>query len=154
VNVSSALIKEHQGQIDRSALENYLTALKPNINRSVRLGERQVQISLYEELRLLFTQLSTLASEGKNGELNRLGEIHGLLATLAGELLSCEIDLSVEAIRRGRAEATASFVGLSQTAGREIDTELRRSIADWRKGERSGPVRQILDQVMGQLAPA
>ncbi|CEN61536.1 hypothetical protein ASPCAL08190 [Aspergillus calidoustus] len=143
-----------KGQIDRSALENYLTALKPNINRAVGLGERQVQISLYEELRLLFTQLSTWASEGKNGELNRLGEMHGLLATLAGELLSCEIDLSVEAIRRGRAEATASFVGLSQTAGREIDTELRRSIADWRKGERSGPVKQILDQVMGQLAPA
>ncbi|KAL2857721.1 proteasome stabiliser-domain-containing protein [Aspergillus pseudoustus] len=139
---------------DRSALENYLAAVKSNIGRAVGLGERQVQISLYEELRLLFTQLSTWASEGENGELNRLGEMHGLLATLAGELLSREIDLSVEAIRRGRAEATASFVGLSKTTGREIDTELRRSIADWRKGERSGPVKQILDQVMGQLAPA
>ncbi|KAL3457771.1 proteasome stabiliser-domain-containing protein [Aspergillus heterothallicus] len=141
-------------QAATKALENYLTALKPNIGRAVRLGERQVQISLYEELRLLFTRLSTWASEGENGELNRLGEMHGLLATLAGELLSGEIDLSVEAIRRGRAEATASFVGLSKTTGREIDTELRRAVADWRKGERSGPVRQILDQVMGQLAPA
>ncbi|KAL2808674.1 proteasome stabiliser-domain-containing protein [Aspergillus granulosus] len=139
---------------DGSVLGTYLTALEPNLGRAVELGERKVQISLYEELRLLFTQLSTWASEEGNGEVNQLGEMHGRLATLARGLLSREIDLSVEAIRRGRAEATASFVVLSKTTGREIDTELRRSIADWRKGERSGPVRQILDQVIGQLAPA
>ncbi|KAL4868767.1 hypothetical protein BDV12DRAFT_168978 [Aspergillus spectabilis] len=135
-----------------TAQDGYLTELKSNIRRALKLGGKTVQISLYEELRLLFTQLSTWASKG-NSEANHLRDIHGILATLAGELLPSETDLSVEAIRKGRAEATASYVKLCQQTGREIDPELRKSIAEWRKEERSGPVRQVLDQVIGQLAP-
>ncbi|KAL4930607.1 proteasome stabiliser-domain-containing protein [Aspergillus undulatus] len=135
----------------RTDLDGYMTELKSNIRKVVKHGEKQVQISLYEELRLLFTQLTTWASEG-DGQTHHLREMHGLLATLAGEL-SCEIDLSVEAIRRGRAEATSSYVRLCLQAEREIDPELRKSIGDWRKEERSGPVRQVLDQVIGQLTP-
>jgi proteasome component ECM29 len=115
-------------------------------------GGKQVQITLYEELRLLFTQLDTWASE-ENVDTNHLREIHVILATLTGELLFCDIDLSVEAIRKGRAEATTSYVKFCQQTGREIDPELRKSVSEWRKEERSGPVRQILDQVIGQLAP-
>ncbi|KAL4783488.1 proteasome stabiliser-domain-containing protein [Aspergillus varians] len=136
----------------RTTLDGYLAELKSNIRRATKHGGKQVQISLFEELRLLFTQLNTWASEG-DSEANHLREIHGLLATLAGELLSCEIDLSVEAIRRGRAEATASYVKLCQQTGQKIDPGLRKSVGDWRKEERSGPVRQVLDGVIGQLAP-
>ncbi|KAL4940810.1 hypothetical protein BDV06DRAFT_15187 [Aspergillus oleicola] len=132
--------------------DDYLTELKSNIRRAVKQGGKHVQISLHQELRLLFTQLTTWASKGDN-ETNHLREIHGLLATLAGELLSCEIDISVEAIRRGRAEATSSYVKLCQQAQREIDPELRKFLGEWRRDERSGPVRQVLDQVIGQLAP-
>ncbi|KAL4961449.1 proteasome stabiliser-domain-containing protein [Aspergillus stella-maris] len=132
--------------------DDYLTELKSNIRRAVKQGGKQVQISLYEELRLLFTQLTIWASKG-DSEANHLREMHGLLATLAGELLSCEIDILVEAIRRGRAEATSSYVKLCQQARREIDPELRKSLGEWRRDERSGPVRQVLDQVIGQLAP-
>ncbi|KAL2864567.1 ECM29 family proteasome component [Aspergillus lucknowensis] len=138
--------------IDRSALEGYLTDVKANIRKAIGLGEKQAQISLYEELRLLFTQSNSWVSIEDNNDGNQRGEIHGLLAGLAGELLPCEIDLSVEAIRKGRAEATVSYVALCQKIGQEIDPELRKTIRDWRKGERSGPVRQVLDQVIGQLA--
>ncbi|KAL4808561.1 hypothetical protein BDV18DRAFT_101721 [Aspergillus unguis] len=79
--------------------------------------------------------------------------MHGLLSTLAGDLLCCEIDLSVEAIRRGRAEATTSYVKLCQRTGQKVDPELRASIGGWRREERSGPVKQVLDQAIGQLAP-
>ncbi|KAL3470662.1 proteasome stabiliser-domain-containing protein [Aspergillus californicus] len=136
---------------DRSALEGYLTDVKPNIRKAMELGGKHVQISLYNELRHVFAQLSTWASGGES-EANTLREVHGLLATLAGDLLCCNIDLSVEAIRRGRAEATASYIKLCQQAGRKIDGKMRNSITDWRKEERSGPVRQVLDQVIGQLA--
>ncbi|KAL2828660.1 proteasome stabiliser-domain-containing protein [Aspergillus cavernicola] len=137
---------------DRSALENYLTEVKPNIRKAIEHGGKRVQIHVYNELRLLFTQLGTWASTGES-EADTLREVHGLLATLAGDLLPCEIDLSVEAIRKGRAEATASYIKLCQQTGREIDPELRKTITDWRKEERSGPVRQVLDQVIGQLTP-
>ncbi|RDW57423.1 ECM29 family proteasome component [Aspergillus mulundensis] len=136
----------------RTVLEGYLADLRPNIRRAMGHGGKQVQISLYEGLRLLFTQLSTWASN-RDSEANHLREIHGILAALTVESLSCEIDLSVEAIRKGRAEAMASYVKLCQQAGWEMDPGLRTTIGDWRKEERSGPVRQVLDQVIGQLAP-
>ncbi|KAL5333750.1 proteasome stabiliser-domain-containing protein [Aspergillus crustosus] len=132
--------------------DEYLPDLKSNICRALKLGGKSVQIALYEELRLLFNELSTWASK-EDSETNRLRDVHGVLATLAGELLPYEIDLSVEAIRKGRAEATASYVKLCQQTGRKIDPKLRKSIAEWRKEERSGPVRQVLDQVIGHLAP-
>ncbi|KAL4975768.1 proteasome stabiliser-domain-containing protein [Aspergillus desertorum] len=147
----NGLMKDYSS-VGRTVLDDYMAQLKSNVRRALKHGGKHVQISLYEELRLLFTQLSTSAAKG-GSEADHLRNIHGYLATLTGELLSCEIDLSVEAIRRGRAEATASYVKLCQQTGREIDAGLRTSIGDWRKEERSGPVRQVLDQVIGQLAP-
>ncbi len=134
------------------ALDEYVAESRSKIRRAMQHGGKQVQIALYEELRLLFTQLDTWASE-KNVDTDHLRGIHVILAKLAGELLSCDIDLSVEAVRKGRAEATTSYVKFCQQTGREIDPGLRKSVSEWRKEERSGPVRQILDQVIGQLAP-
>ncbi|KAL4776227.1 proteasome stabiliser-domain-containing protein [Aspergillus nidulans var. acristatus] len=144
----NGLMKDYYS-VGRTVSENELAQLRSNIHRALKHGGKQVQISSYEELRLL---LNIWASKG-GGEAEHLRKIHGFLATLTGELLSCEIDLSVETVRRGRAEATASFVKLCQQTGREIDAELQKSINDWRRNERSGPVRQVLDQVIGQLAP-
>jgi proteasome component ECM29 len=144
----NGLMKDYYS-VGRTVSENELAQLRSNIHRALKHGGKQVQISSYEELRLL---LNIWASKG-GGEAEHLRKIHGFLATLTGELLSCEIDLSVETVRRGRAEATASFVKLCQQTGREIDAELQKSINDWRRNERSGPVRQVLDQVIGELAP-
>lgn len=129
-----------------------MAEVKSNIRRAMKLGGKNVQISMYEELGLLFTHLSAWTSEDKS-QAHHLREMHGLLAALAGELLTCEIDLSVEAIRRGRAEATTSYVKFCQRTEQEVDPSLRASISDWRKEERSGTVKQVLDQVIAQLAP-
>ncbi|KAL4911673.1 hypothetical protein BDW62DRAFT_59639 [Aspergillus aurantiobrunneus] len=138
----------------RTALDGYLAELTTDTRRALKHGRKHVQISLYEEICLLFSQLTTWASKGNDeaNQANHLRGIHGLLATLAKELLSYQIDFSIEAIRRGRAEATASYVKLCQQTGREVDPDLQKSIGDWRKEERSGPVRQVLDQVIGDLA--
>ncbi|OJJ02961.1 hypothetical protein ASPVEDRAFT_72741 [Aspergillus versicolor CBS 583.65] len=138
-------------QTSPEALDGYVVESRSKVRQAMAHGGKQVQITLYEELRLLFAQLDTWASE-ENVDTNHLREIHVILATLTGELLFCDIDLSVEAIRKGRAEATTSYVKFCQQTGREIGPELRKSVSEWRKEERSGPVRQILDQVIGQLA--
>ncbi|KKK24759.1 hypothetical protein AOCH_002222 [Aspergillus ochraceoroseus] len=129
-----------------SALKGYLAELPPTLDKALKRGDKNVQITLYEELHLLLNRLGTRTSNH-----DRLGAIQGELATLVGGILSYEIDGSVEAIRKGRAQASASYVGMCQETGLEIDAGLRARVAGWRDGERSGPVRQVLDQVMGQL---
>ena len=71
---------------------------------------------------------------------------------LAGELLAREVDVSVEAIRRERAQASVTYIVLSQQRGFEVNRALRESIQTWRAGERSGQVQQILDQGLAKLA--
>lgn len=71
---------------------------------------------------------------------------------LAGELLVREVDVSVEAIRRERAQASVAYIVLSQQRGLEVNGALRESIQTWRAGERSGQVQQILDQGLAKLA--
>ncbi|KAL4881504.1 proteasome stabiliser-domain-containing protein [Aspergillus karnatakaensis] len=119
----------------------YLTELLSNLRRALNLGGKKTQITLFEELRLVFTQ-----SAGDREATHRL------LAALAGDLLPYEIDLSVEAIRKGRAEATAAYVKLCRVSKMIIDPQLQEAVYRWAKEERSGPVRQILDGVIGQLA--
>jgi len=70
---------------------------------------------------------------------------------LAGELLTREIDVSVETIRTERAQAAIAYIVLSQQRGFEINEALCQSIQSWRARERSGPVQQILDQALAKL---
>ena len=102
-------------------------------------------------MRLLLARLDEWTSphDGQNVDVHVLKEP---LTALAGELLAREVDVSVEAIRRERAQASVTYIVLSQQRGFEVNGALRESIRTWRAGERSGPVQQILDQGLAKLA--
>lgn len=132
------------------AVQTYLTDLIPVADKALRNGGRTVQAPLYEELRQLLTRLEewTSPSDGRCVDVHSLQEP---LSTLAGELLTREIDVSVETIRTERAQAAIVYIVLSQQRGFEVNEALRQSIQTWRAGERSGPVQQILDQALAKL---
>lgn len=133
------------------AIQTYLTDLIPIADKALKNGGRTVQLPLYEELRLLLTRLDEWTSphDGQNVDVHVLQEP---LTVLAGELLAREVDVSVEAIRRERAQASVTYIVLSQQRGFEVNGALRESIQAWRAGERSGQVQQILDQGLAKLA--
>lgn len=127
-----------------------MTNLIPIVDKALRNGGRTVQVPLYEELRQLLTRLEEWTSppDGREADVHSL---QGPLSTLAGELLTREIDVSVETIRTERAQAAVAYIVLSQQRGFEINEAIRQSIQTWRAGERSGPVQQILDQALAKL---
>ncbi|PWY76180.1 hypothetical protein BO70DRAFT_411153 [Aspergillus heteromorphus CBS 117.55] len=130
-------------------IHGHLEASRPVLHRAMGHGGRSVQVILYKELRALFDRLGVWASE-PGGEPDLRGPQESL-AALAGEMFSHEIDTSVEAIRNERAQAAVSYVGLCRQTGFQIDEAVARSIKAWREGERSGPVRQVLDRALASL---
>ena len=138
--------------ISHLAIQKYLVGSIPIADKALSHGSRTVQLPLYEELRLLLTRLDewTSPQEGRKVDVHSLQEP---LSTLAKELLIREIDVSVETIRRERAQSAVAYIVLSQQRGLEINNAIRESVQTWRAGERSGPVHQILDQALAKLAP-
>ncbi|PWY76365.1 proteasome component [Aspergillus sclerotioniger CBS 115572] len=130
-------------------IHGHLETSRPVLHRAVGHGGRNVQVTLYRQLRALFDQIGTWASE-RSGESDLRGPQEPL-AALAGEMFSQEIDLSVEAIRNERAQAVVAYVELCGQAGLPIDEALQLSLKSWREDERSGPVRQILDRALVKL---
>ncbi|OOF96967.1 hypothetical protein ASPCADRAFT_205719 [Aspergillus carbonarius ITEM 5010] len=130
-------------------LHGHLKTSRPVLHRVVGHGGRNVQVTLYRQLRALFDQIGTWASE-RSGEPDLRGPQESL-AALAGEMFSQEIDLSVEAIRTERAQALVAYVELCGQTGLPIDEALQNSLKSWREVERSGPVRQILDRAIVNL---
>ncbi|BCR84994.1 ECM29 family proteasome component [Aspergillus chevalieri] len=132
------------------AIQTYLTDLIPVVDKALRNGGRTVQVPLYEELSQLLTRLEewTSPTDGRGVDVH---SIQGPLSMLAGELLTREIDVSVETIRTERAQAAIAYIVLSQQRGFEINEALCQSIQSWRARERSGPVQQILDQALAKL---
>ncbi|EAW15874.1 ECM29 family proteasome component [Aspergillus fischeri NRRL 181] len=135
----------------RTAIKSYLEEMTPLIEKAVMHGTRKVQISLYEELGKLFERFGKWATAG-NGQKPEAGELQGPLVAVAQKMLCREIDMSIETIRMGRAQAAAAYVTLSQQMGLGVSQALQESVKTWRDGERSGPVQQILNQVLGDLA--
>lgn len=114
-------------------------------------GGRAVQLPFYEELRQLLTRLDGWTSLQEDRKV----DVHSLqspLSTLAQELLAREIDVSVESIRRERAQTVVVYITLCQQRGLEVNNVVRESVQTWRTAERSGPVQQILDQALAKLA--
>jgi proteasome component ECM29 len=134
-----------------TAIKSYLEEMTPLVDKAVIHGTRKVQVSLYEELGKLFERFGKWATAG-NGQKPEAGELQGSLMALAQKMLCREIDISIETIRMGRAQAAAAYVTASQQMGLEVSQALQESVKTWRDGERSGPVQQILNQVLGDLA--
>jgi proteasome component ECM29 len=130
-----------------SAIIGYVSDVKRLVHKALDHGDRNVQVTLYEELRSFFGRTATWASQGDEPKLRELQEP---LAALAGEMFSREIDVSAEAIRRERAEAAVSYITLCKHTGLEINGELRGLLKAWREVERSGPVQQVLDRALAK----
>ncbi|PYI09032.1 proteasome component [Aspergillus sclerotiicarbonarius CBS 121057] len=130
-------------------IHGHLENSRPVLHRVVGHGGRNVQVTLYRQLRALFDQIGTWASD-RSGEPDLRGPQESL-AALAGDMFSQEIDLSVEAIRTERAQAAVAYVELCGQTGVPLDEALQKSLKGWREDERSGPVRQILDRALANL---
>ncbi|KAL4896414.1 proteasome component [Aspergillus ambiguus] len=129
----------------------YLAEITPLLNQALSNGGRKVQVTLYEQLQRVFGALETWAPQ-RGSEEPDLRDMQGSLSTLAGGMFAREVDVSAEAIRKGRAEAAASYLSLCQRNGLEVYSEFPGLIQTWREGERSGPVQNILDRTLGRLA--
>lgn len=129
-----------------------MSDIKRLLHETLDSGGRNVQITLYEQLRMFFSRVTTGALESHDEE-PKLRKVQKSLAALAGEMLSRQIDVTAEAIRRERAQAAMSYIMLCRQLdiGLDIDGELCELLKSWRKGERSGPVQQALDQALARL---
>ncbi|KAE8376836.1 proteasome stabiliser-domain-containing protein [Aspergillus bertholletiae] len=138
--------------ISAEATDSYVSGVKQLVHKAVDKGGRNVQITLYEELRMFFSRVATGALKS-HGEEPKLRNLQSSLATLTGEMLSLQIDLTAEAIRRERAQAAMSYITLCKQleTGLDIDGKLCELLRTWREGERSGPVQQVLDQALAKL---
>lgn len=134
-----------------TAIRTDLGEMTPLIDKAVIHGTRKVQVSLYDELGKLFQRFGKWATAG-NGQKPEVGELQGPLVAFAQKMLCREIDMSIETIRMGRAQAAAAYVTVCQQMGLEVSQALQESVKTWRDGERSGPVQQVLNQVLGDLA--
>ncbi|KAB8216124.1 proteasome stabiliser-domain-containing protein [Aspergillus novoparasiticus] len=134
------------------ATNNSVSDIKRLLHETLDSGGRNVQITLYEQLHMFFSRVTTGALESHDEE-PKLRKLQKSLAALAGEMLSRQIDVTAEAIRRERAQAAMSYIMLCRQLdiGLDIDGELCKLLKSWRKGERSGPVQQALDQALARL---
>lgn len=132
------------------AIQKYLLDSIPIADKALTNGGRTVQLPFYEELGQLLARFDewTSPQEGRKVDVHSL---QGPLSTLAEELLAREIDVSVESIRRERAQTVVVYIVLCQQRGLEVNNVVRESAQTWRAGERSGPVQQILDQALAKL---
>ncbi|KAI2993811.1 hypothetical protein CBS147482_8622 [Aspergillus niger] len=131
-------------------IDGHLDKSRPALRRIlVGHGGRNVQVTLYRELRTVFDQFGAWVSE-QSGEPDRRGPQESL-AALTAEIFAHEIDLSVEAVRAERAQAAVAYFKLCKQTELPIDQNIQKLVKNWREEERSGPVRQILDRALVHL---
>lgn len=111
------------------------------LDQVLQHGGRQVVSTGYEELRAFFTRVDQWISDA-SGERQAV-PLNSLL-----KLLVWELDGSVEAIRKGRAEAILAYLKLDRAPD-----ALLTSLREWRSSERSGTVQRLLDEALNHVAP-
>lgn len=110
----------------------------------VQQGGRQVVSTVYDELRAFFARVDLwIVSPEASGN-----QMAAPLTALADKILTGEVDGSVEAIRKGRAEAILAYRKLSPHAQAGVPDTLLVCVRQWRASERSGPVQRLLDEVL------
>jgi proteasome component ECM29 len=127
------------------ALGEYVEQMTGLLDQVLQHGGRQVVSTGYEELRAFFTRvdqwISDASSESDNHDLTEL--------TSLSKLLTKELDGSVEAIRKGRADAILAYLKLHA----QVPDELITSLQEWRASERSGTVQRLLDEALELSKP-
>ncbi|KAJ5996552.1 hypothetical protein N7522_008212 [Penicillium canescens] len=119
-------------------LGEYVEQMTGLLDQVFQHGGRQVISTGYEELRAFFTRVDPWISES-SGEIS---------LTALANLLTGELDGSVESIRKGRAEAILAYLKLpTQGVPDTLPAELR----GWRASERSGGVQRVLDEALALL---
>lgn len=107
-------------------------------------GGRQVVSTGYDELRAFFTRVDQwIVLPDASGE-----QMAAPLTALADQTLTGEVDGSVEAIRKGRAEAILAYLKLCPHAQAGVPDTLIVRVREWRASERSGPVQRLLDEAL------
>lgn len=110
------------------------------LDQVLQHGGRQVVSTGYEELRAFFSRVDQWISDAS-------GERQIVPLNSLSKLLIRELDGSVEAIRKGRAEAILAYLKLG-SAPDALVTSLR----EWRGSERSGTVQKLLDEALNHVA--
>ena len=121
-----------------TVLGEYVEQMTGLLDQVFQHGGRQVISTGYEELRAFFTRVDTWISES-SGEVS---------LTALANLLTGELDGSVESIRKGRAEAILAYLKLP-TQG--VPDTLTAELRGWRASERSGGVQRVLDEALAHL---
>ncbi|KAJ5774618.1 hypothetical protein N7457_009514 [Penicillium paradoxum] len=126
-------------------LGNYVEQMTDPLAQVLQHGGRQVVSTGYEELRAFFTRVDQwIGSPDGSGE-----QVRGPLTALANKILTGEVDGSVEAIRKGRAESILAYLKLCAQTG--VPDGLIVSLRKWRASERSGPIQHLLDEALALL---
>lgn len=131
-------------------MREYLTQAMPIIKTILGHGRRHVQVTLYEESEGLFTRMSEWVSQG-DGAKAELKKVEDPLVGLAEELFNHPVDTTIEAIRKGRAQAVVAYISVSQQGGLRVSEVVQESIKQWREGERSLAVQQKLEETRRKL---
>ncbi|KAJ5328506.1 hypothetical protein N7452_008896 [Penicillium brevicompactum] len=122
------------------ALGEYVEQMTGLLDQVLQHGGRQVVSTGYEELRAFFSRVDQWISDAS-------GERQIVPLNSLSKLLIRELDGSVEAIRKGRAEAILAYLKLG-SAPDALVTSLR----EWRGSERSGTVQKLLDEALNHVA--
>ncbi|CAL5867715.1 uncharacterized protein PFLUO_LOCUS1934 [Penicillium psychrofluorescens] len=108
------------------------------LDQALAHGGRPVARAIYDHLPGAFTRVDQRARDDSS--------LAVALTALAEALLLRDLDGSVEALRKGRAEATLAYLKLRPPG---IPATLGETLRAWRNGERSASVQGILDQALG-----
>lgn len=125
-----------------TVLGGYIRQVTGPLEQTLTHGGRPVVSTVYEELQAFWERVDRWSGPGE-------AALAGPMMTLA-QLLTRDGD-AVEAVRKGRAEAILTYLKLRPSIRGEVAAGMGEQIRQWRAGERSMAVQQILDQAMGLL---
>lgn len=136
--------------VPAGTLQDHLVEMTSLVHKALGNGDRSVQIALFQGLQSLLTRLDRWIAQ--SDDTFKQAELQTSLESSVEELLLRKVDVSVEAIRKERAQATLAYAQLSK-AGYMAPERLRQTVATWWEKERSETVRRVLWKAVEILTP-
>lgn len=113
------------------------------LDQALSHGGRPVVSTVYEQLQALWKRVDLWSGREEQVLSDPMKAIAGLLR---------QDREAVEAVRKGRAEATLAYLKLRPSLRGDVDDGLAEQVRQWRAAERSVAVQRILDEALGVLA--